>query len=162
MTNGGSSPNWPIIRIGSCSPPRPRVARRDLWVGFDRTNGHYGFAVSNGEWNSRGRTRLPRYGRDADIICKMAGREAELIFFGSDCGGSSTDDDNIAKLLSDEPNAEKVEKRLSAMTRMLVKRHQIPILYIAGRLWDVGTLDGEEIDKWWAAVRTQHLKQKRK
>ncbi len=129
----------------------------DVRVGFDHATNSYGRNESGG-WDSHGRKRPARYGRDADIICTASGEEAEIEFLGSSCEGAWADRAGIDKLLDGDPNAEKIERRLRRMARMLVRRHAIPIRYVAQVLTKAGTLTGAELDRWWASVRTKHLR----
>jgi hypothetical protein len=104
------------------------------------------------EWQKRGKVR------DSDnaiwharIMSFMAGAEGEVVLLGSTNGGDGEDRyqiDSMADQLDIEP-AEwiRLEARLRAMTRMLVRRHWKLIERVAKALHHNKTLSREELDK---------------
>jgi hypothetical protein len=106
--------------------------------------------VSYSSWvDDSSRKRPERHGRDAEIMTTMAGTEAELELLGKCCGADGNDRAEVERLLADDADAVKVEKRLRKMTKMLVKRHSANIKLIAETLAEVNTLSGRHIDEWW-------------
>ena len=81
----------------------------------------------------------------------MAGAEAEAELLGAVPRCDSDDRYQIElmaeQLYRDEISWEKLEPRLRAMTRMLVRRHRVLIARVADALIDRTTLSAEELDK---------------
>lgn len=103
------------------------------------------------EWEKRGKVREPGAVWHAQIIAFMAGAEAERELLGSAQPGAGDDRDQIElmaeQLRRDEISWERLEPRLRAMTRMLVRRHRTRIDCVANALFVKTTLDGEELDR---------------
>jgi hypothetical protein len=108
-----------------------------------RTKEHAGISYS--QWDDQ--SRPVRHGRDAKVMTTMAGTEAELELLGKSCAGDGFDVEDIERLLADDAEPAKVEKRLRRMTRMLVRRHRAKIELIAKILVEVNTLSGEHIEE---------------
>lgn len=88
----------------------------------------------------------------AKIMSSMAGAEAEIILLGATQGGDSDDRCQIERLAEELSNSsawpwERIEGRLRAMTRMLVRRHRALIERLAAALLKKKTLSGAAIDK---------------
>jgi hypothetical protein len=103
------------------------------------------------EWEKRGKARGPEAVWHARIIAFMAGAEAECELLGSAQPGDGDDRYQIElmaeQLCSDEKSWERLERRLRAMTQMLVRRHRTRIDCVANALIVKKTLDGEELDR---------------
>jgi ATP-dependent Zn protease len=103
------------------------------------------------EWEKRGKVREPDAVWHARIIGFMAGAEAEAELLGAVPRGDSDDRYQIElmaeQLYRDKISWEKLEPRLRAMTRMLVRRHRVLIARVADALIDRTTLSAEELDK---------------
>jgi hypothetical protein len=103
------------------------------------------------EWEKRGKVR----GSDnamwhARIMSSMAGAEGEVVLLGSTHGGDGDDRyqiDLIAEQLAVETDWVRLEVRLRAMTRMLVRRHRALIERVAQALIERTTLNREELDE---------------
>jgi ATP-dependent Zn protease len=100
------------------------------------------------QWEKRGKVR----GRDAvwhaAIIVLMAGAEAEIALLRSTHGGDTFDRSEIERMaepLSGE-SWSRIEPRLRAMTRMLVRRHRVLIERVTAALIERQTLSGDELD----------------
>jgi hypothetical protein len=103
------------------------------------------------EWDIRGKVR------DNDdavwharIIAYMAGVEGEMALLGSANGGDGDDRYQIEKMAEQLSNCKdwnKLEPRLRAMARMLVRRHQALIERVANALYRKTTLNGVQLDK---------------
>lgn len=85
----------------------------------------------------------------ARIIVSMAGAESEAELLGLTAIGDGDDRMEIAKMASEYSDNfwDKLEPRLRAMTRMLVRRHRVRIERIAKALLVKTTLTGEAIDR---------------
>jgi hypothetical protein len=85
----------------------------------------------------------------ARIITIMAGAEAEAAIFGHSQGGDGEDRYQIALMLEGLGLADpdKKERRLRAMTRMLVRRHRALIERAAEALLAKKTLTARQLDK---------------
>lgn len=80
----------------------------------------------------------------------MAGAEAEMEFLQSTQGGDGDDRHQIELMaweLKPGTNWEKLEPRLRAMTRMLVRRHKARIERVANALLVKTTLSAKQLDK---------------
>jgi hypothetical protein len=80
----------------------------------------------------------------------MAGAEAEKVLLGS--GGDGDGDDRkqiglMAEELHRDTNWDKLEPRLRAMTRMLVRRHRASIEGVAKKLLARTTVSARTLDK---------------
>jgi hypothetical protein len=101
-----------------------------------------------------GKVRPEKYSIHALAMCSMAGAIAEQDLLKRNCNnGDATDNANIAKLISDE----RLKARLRSFTRQLVRRHALPMIYLASVLLKVKNISGEHITDWWTSVRTKHL-----
>lgn len=103
------------------------------------------------EWERRGKERLPDavcYGR---IITVMAGAEAEIELLGAKPRGDADDrywiEEMAGELSPLSPDWERLEPRLRAMTRQLVRRHRLLIERVAKALIKQRTLSREELDR---------------
>jgi ATP-dependent Zn protease len=103
------------------------------------------------EWERRGKVRdngnAVWYAR---IITYMAGAEAEKELLGSTVIGDGDDRDQIALMAEELPGGAdwgKLEPRLRAMARMLVRRHQKRIELVARALLAKTTLSAKALDK---------------
>jgi hypothetical protein len=103
------------------------------------------------EWDMRGKVR-----DNADavwharIITYMAGVEGEMALLGATNDGDGDDRYQIemmAEQLSNCKDWNKLEPRLRAMTRMLVRRHQALIERVANTLLRKTTLSGVQLDR---------------
>ena len=108
----------------------------DPWICFDR-------------WWRRGKQRALDAEIRAWILTLMAGAEAKEMIFGH-CRGGEGDDRRqitrlIAALLVTDPD--RFERRMRAMTRMLVRRHRAPIERVAKALLAKKTLFADRLDK---------------
>lgn len=103
------------------------------------------------EWEKRGHGRDSRDAHlHARIITYMAGAEAEKILLGSGGVGDSDDRKQIALMAEElhrDTDWEKLEPRLRAMTRMLVRRHKDRIERVAKALLARTTLSRKALDK---------------
>lgn len=103
------------------------------------------------EWEKRGHVRDSQDAVwHARIMTYMAGAEAEKILLGS--GGLGDVDDRyqialMAEELHRDTNWEKLEPRLRAMTRMLVRRHKARIERVAKALTARTTVSAKALDK---------------
>jgi ATP-dependent Zn protease len=104
------------------------------------------------EWNKRGKVRLPAAVFHARIIGYMAGAETEAVLLGMNAIGDGDDRRQIA-LMAEELNCkydefwDRIEVRLRAMTRMLIRRHRDRIECTAKVLLKKTTLSGPQLDK---------------
>ncbi|WP_338833572.1 hypothetical protein [Bradyrhizobium septentrionale] len=105
------------------------------------------------EWEKRGKVRdNPDAVLYARIIAFMAGAEAEQVLLGATQGGDGDDRDQIelmaAELVAIQLGASwsRIEPRLRAMTRMLVRRHRARIEWVAAAMLERRTLSREELD----------------
>jgi hypothetical protein len=103
------------------------------------------------EWERRGKVRDSRnavwYAR---IITYMAGAEAEKELLDSTVIGDGDDRDQIALMAEELPGGadwDKLEPRLRAMARMLVRRHHGRIELVARALLAKTTLSAKALDK---------------
>jgi hypothetical protein len=103
------------------------------------------------EWERRGKVRDSRnavwYAR---IITYMAGAEAEKELLDSTVIGDGDDRDQIALMAEELPGGadwDKLEPRLRAMARMLVRRHQGRIELVARAPLAKTTLSAKALDK---------------
>jgi ATP-dependent Zn protease len=122
------------------------------------THGHHGFAMTLGPyacdaaWEKRGKYRgALDTALHARIITYMAGAEAEMALIGRTSIGGDGDDREQIELMANEFYGsapwERLEPRLRAMTRMLVRRHWKLIRRVARALLVRKTLTGREIDR---------------
>jgi hypothetical protein len=103
------------------------------------------------QWEIRGKVRdnadAVLHGR---IIAFMAGAEGEIILLGSTQMGDGNDRYQIglmAEALENGRDWNRLEPRLRAMTRMLVRRHRALIERAASALLRKTTLSGAQLDK---------------
>jgi ATP-dependent Zn protease len=115
------------------------------------------------EWDKRGKCSRRCFGGAAwraRIITFMAGAEAERVLLGSSGDGDGDTNDRYQilrmaeQLMMDalrsrkkEIDWTKLELRLRAFTRMLVRRHRARIERVAAALLERKTLSAEELDK---------------
>jgi hypothetical protein len=121
---------------------------------IERDHNSAGHAITNDPWaciyawERRGKVRDDDAVWHARIITFMAGAEGEIELLGSTQGGDSDDRYQI-ELMADELEGERwsrIEPRLRAMTRMLVRRHRVLIERVAAALLQRKTLSREELD----------------
>jgi hypothetical protein len=103
------------------------------------------------QWEMRGKVRdNPDAVWHARIITYMAGAEGEVELLGSTQGGDGNDRFQIDLMSEQLENCDdwgKLEPRLRAMTRMLVRRHRGLIERAANALLRKTTLSGQQLDK---------------
>lgn len=103
------------------------------------------------EWDIRGKVRDDDDAVwHARIITYMAGVEGEMALLGSTNGGDGNDRYQIKMMAEELSNCKdwtKLEPRLRAMTRMLVRRHKTLIERVANTLLRKTTLSGAQLDK---------------
>ena len=119
--------------------------------------GGAGHAITNDpwacirEWERRGKVREPEAVWHAQIMSCMAGAEAEIVLLGATQGGDGGDRTQIAlmaeQLGTHDEHWERIEARLRAMTRMLVRRHRAHIERVAAALIKKKRLSREELDR---------------
>ena len=101
-------------------------------------------------WEKRGKVRTDDAALHGRIIAYMAGAEAEVVILGSTQGGDGNDRLQIA-LMSEElvtgADWDRLEARLRAMTRMLVRRHRVLIERVADTLIAKGKLTEKQLDR---------------
>jgi len=114
-----------------------------------------------GEWVKRHKLRLPAAVWHARIIAYMAGSEAAEELLGATLHGDRDDRDQIEQMADELPPrarrgepkklyddwTNKLEPRLRAMTRMLVRRHRDRIELVAKALLAKPTLSQKAVDK---------------
>jgi ATP-dependent Zn protease len=103
------------------------------------------------EWSKRGKVRDHADAVwHARIMVSMAGAEAEAELVGSAAIGDGDDRKQIG-LMAEELSCtdfwERLEPRLRAMTRMLVRRHRARIERVAKALLAKTTLSAKQLDK---------------
>ena len=102
------------------------------------------------EWFKRGRLRHENAVWHARIITYMAGAESEVVILGSTQGGDGDDRYQIA-LMSEELTTgadwDRLEARLRAMTRTLIRRHRVLIERVADTLLAKGKLTAKQLDR---------------
>jgi ATP-dependent Zn protease len=123
----------------------------------DFNNGIAGTSITPGpyvceaELEKRGKMRLHRDAIwHARIMVSMAGAEAEIELLGSKALGDGEDRLEIQKIVSEFCRVDfwnKLEPRLRAMTRMLVRRHKPRIERVAEALLAKTTLSAKALDK---------------
>jgi hypothetical protein len=105
------------------------------------------------EWGKRGKVRETNAIWHAKIIMLMAGAESEKALLGSPALGDGDDRYQILllaeELVGNANWAAKLEPRLRAMTRMLVRRHRVLIKRVAKALLASPSLSlsGKTLDK---------------
>src|SRR5215472_13123615 len=103
------------------------------------------------EWERCGKYRGPNAVWHAQIISRMAGAEAERELLDTESEGDHDDRLQIACVVSEfvpeDYFWDKLEPRLRAMTRMLVRRHKASIKRVAEALLAKTTLSGAQLDK---------------
>jgi ATP-dependent Zn protease len=103
------------------------------------------------EWEKRGKVRDAAAAWHGRIIVYMAGAEAEMELLGSEAIGDGYDRLQIALMAEEIPAGEtfweRLEPRLRAMTRMLVRRHRVLIEQVAKALLARSTLSAKSLDK---------------
>jgi ATP-dependent Zn protease len=103
------------------------------------------------EWEKRGHGSDSRDAvHHARIMTYMAGAEAEQVLLGS--GGVGDGDDRyqialMAEELHRDTDWNKLEPRLRAMTRMLVRRHKVRVERVAKALLARTTVSAKALDK---------------
>jgi hypothetical protein len=102
-------------------------------------------------WEKRGMVRgHPDGVWRARIIAYMAGAETEAVLLGRTPLGDGYDRsqiDRMAEELCHSPPWKKLEPRLRAMTRMLIRRHRVLIERVAEALLVRTTLSAKQADK---------------
>lgn len=102
------------------------------------------------QWERRGKVRVLDAELNARIIAYMAGAEAERAVLGR-CRGGDGDDEYQIALMADAlcrgTNWSKLEPRLRAMTRMLVRRHRALIERVAKAFLAKTTFSARQLDK---------------
>jgi hypothetical protein len=96
-------------------------------------------------WEEIGKFREIKSAFTGRVMTFMAGREAEVEFFGRSQGGDGNDRRQIALMLKEISAASK-ESRLRKKTRALVKRHRIKVEAIARELIKSKRLSARKID----------------
>ena len=105
------------------------------------------------EWQKRGKYRDGNAVWHARIIAYMAGAETEKELLGQEALGDADDQLQIELMATANPwkktevQCEKLESRLRAMTRMLVRRHKALIERVAKALLTKTTLSARQLDK---------------
>ncbi len=103
------------------------------------------------EWEKRGKVRDSENAIwHARIMSFMAGAEGEVVLLGSTQCGDGDDRYQIelmAEYLEGRESWSRIEPRLRAMTRTLVRRHRALIERVATALIERKTLSREELDK---------------
>jgi hypothetical protein len=103
------------------------------------------------QWEKRGHVRGSRDAvYHARIMTYMAGAEAEMILLGSGGVGDTNDRYQIALMAEElhrDTNWDKLEPRLRAMTRMLVRRHLVRIERVAKVMLARTTVSAKALDK---------------
>jgi hypothetical protein len=101
-------------------------------------------------WGQRGKIRTDDAVLHRRIVAYMAGAEAEVVIRGSTQGGDGNDRHQIA-MMSEElvtgADWDRLEARLRAMTRMLVRRHRVLIERVAHTLIAKGKLTEKQLDR---------------
>jgi hypothetical protein len=98
----------------------------------------------------RGKVRANDAELHARVIAYIAGAEAERAILGRCRGGDGDDQcqiDSMADALSPGTKWSKFGPRLTAMTRMLVRRHRALIERVAKALLASPTMSGAELDR---------------
>jgi ATP-dependent Zn protease len=102
------------------------------------------------QWEKRGKVRGDTAVWHARIIAFMAGGEAEAELLGLTAPGDGEDRRQIEQMAEqfglDEGRRNKVETRLRAMTRILIRRHKGRIERVAKALLARTTLSADELD----------------
>jgi hypothetical protein len=103
-------------------------------------------------WEQRGKVRFMDDAIwHAQIIALMAGAEAVAVLLGVMSRGDGEDRYQIARraeeLKSPDKDWDRIERRLPAMTRMLVRRHRTRIERVAAALIASKTLSRAKLDK---------------
>jgi hypothetical protein len=102
------------------------------------------------QWEKRGKVRTLDSVWRARIMTFMAGAETEVVLLGQTPAGDGWDRSQIghmARELCYSTPWEKLEPRLRAMTRMLIRRHRAPIERVAKALLVRTTLSAKQADK---------------
>jgi ATP-dependent Zn protease len=103
-------------------------------------------------WEQRGKVREPDAVWHARIITLMAGAEAVAVLLGAVSRGDGEDRYQIASMAEELQTPgeswDRIEARLRAMTRMLVRRHRARIERVAKALIARKTLSRAELDKF--------------
>jgi hypothetical protein len=103
------------------------------------------------EREKRGKVRVDFAVWHGRIITYMAGAESEVALLGSTLGGDGDDRRQIdlmsEELTNSDEKWERIEPRLRAMTRQLVRRHRGLIVRVAEELLAKGKLTGRQLDK---------------
>jgi ATP-dependent Zn protease len=101
-------------------------------------------------WEDRGKFRAFDAELHARIMTFMAGVEAEIAINGHTEGGDGDDRyqiDLMLERLHPSADMEKIERRLRAMTRMLIRRHRAKIERVTKALLAKKTLSARQLDK---------------
>jgi hypothetical protein len=102
------------------------------------------------EWEKRGKVREPDAAWHDRVIATMAGAEAEAVLLDRKALGDGDDRYWIAIMAEElrySPPWERLEPRLRAMTRMLVRRHRALIERTARALLKNTNLSAKQLDK---------------
>jgi ATP-dependent Zn protease len=125
----------------------PVTIKRDYderTAGFSITGDPYDCVY---QWEKRGKVRDENAVWHARIMAVMAGHETEMELLGRSVGADGHDRRQIELMASEVSDWDKVEPRLRAMTRMLVRRHKARIERLAKALLARTSLSGEEADQ---------------
>ena len=107
------------------------------------------------DWEQRERYRDARQAFRGTIMARMAGAETECEFFGQCRGGDGDDRREIAWLMDSRyaeipvDDWDRLEARLRAQARRLVRRHRDTIERVATALMEHETLTGDEVRDIW-------------
>ena len=120
---------------------------RDLEAGRAVLHGAY---ATMSEWERRGKVREPDAVLHGRIIATMAGAETEAVLLGRTAIGDGDDRYWIAIMAEELRYSrpwERLEPRLRAMTRMLVRRHRALIARTAKALLKKTSISAKQLDK---------------
>lgn len=116
-------------------------------AGQSITEDHF---IYNDEWRRRGKVRTDDAALHGRIMAFMAGAESEVVILGSTQGGDGTDRYQIV-LMSEELTTgadwDRLEARLRAMTRTLIRRQRVLIERVADTLLPKGKLTAKQLDR---------------
>jgi ATP-dependent Zn protease len=133
----------------------------DATIAADEATGEAGFSICAdpleiaGHWDQRERYRDLSLIFRGRILAYMAGAEAERIILG-DCQGGDGDDRRQIEMMAESDDSDidvarwaRLEPRLRATTRRLVRHHRAAIERLASALEARETMSGDEIDALW-------------
>jgi len=129
-----------------CGPATIKPSYEEMRAGYSITFDPY---ACEAEWQKRGKYRVRDAVWHARAIAYMAGAESERELLGEEATGDAKDKVEIARMLSEiisEDQWKRVEPRLRAMTRMLVRRHKAKIVRVAKALLSKRTLSRRQLD----------------